>query len=111
MAMLLTIDKLVYGGDGLARMPAVEPTAEPEQGKAVFVPFVLAGEQVEAKVAEQRPGFVRARLEQVITPSPLRAGPGCPSFRGGGRCHYQHTRHQHQLEIKTGILRENLRRL
>jgi tRNA/tmRNA/rRNA uracil-C5-methylase (TrmA/RlmC/RlmD family) len=34
----LKIEKLVYGGDGLARLPADEHGP----GKTVFVPFVLA---------------------------------------------------------------------
>ncbi len=55
--MQLEIEKLVYGGDGLARLPADEHG----RGKTVFVPFVLPGEQVEASVVESRPGFVRAR--------------------------------------------------
>ena len=54
--MELTIDKLIYGGDGLARLPADERGP----GKAVFVPFVLEGEQVEARVTEEKPGFARA---------------------------------------------------
>ena len=48
-SMQLTIEKLVYGGDGLARLPADEHGP----GKAVFVPFVLAGERVEANLVER----------------------------------------------------------
>jgi len=53
----LIIEKLVYGGDGLARLPADEHGP----GKAVFVPFVLTGEEIEASLLEQKPGFGRAR--------------------------------------------------
>ena len=60
--MQLTIEKLVYGGDGLARLPPDEHG----RGKAVFIPFVLEGEQVEATLLEQRPGFARGRLEEVL---------------------------------------------
>ena len=105
--MLLTIEKLIYGGDGLARLPADERG----RGKAVFVPFVLAGEQVEAALAEEKPGFARARLESVVQPSGLRAAARCPYFQRCGGCHYQHTSYEHQLEIKAAILKENLRRI
>jgi len=44
----LTIEKLVYGGDGLARLPADERG----RGKAAFLPFVLEGEKVEAALQE-----------------------------------------------------------
>ena len=104
--MLLTIEKLVYGGDGLARLPADEHG----RGKAVFVPFVLAGEKVEATLTEQKPGFARAHAEAVISPSVHRIQPACPYFSQCGGCHYQQATYEHQLEIKKEILRETLRR-
>jgi 23S rRNA (uracil1939-C5)-methyltransferase len=112
--MLLTIEKLVYGGDGLARMtprPEAGPVRSEERGKAVFIPFVLEGEQVKATVLEQKAGFARARAERVVAASPLRSEPGCPYYYRCGGCHYQHTGYEHQLAIKTAILQENLQRL
>jgi len=103
----LTIGKLIYGGDGLARMPADEHGP----GKVVFVPFVLKGEWIEASFVEQRPGFARARADQVIESSPIRIAPRCPYFMRCGGCHYQHASYEHQLEIKAEILKENLRRI
>ncbi len=105
--MQLTIEKLVYGGEGLARLPADERGP----GKAVFVPFVLPGETVEAALREEKPGFGRARLERILTPSEQRVAPRCPYFQRCGGCHYQHTDYAHQLEIKASILKENLRRI
>ena len=104
--MQLTIDKLIYGGDGLARLPADEHG----RGKTVFLPFVLPGEQVEASVVEGRPGFARAKLEQIITASNERIEPGCSYFTRCGGCHYQHIDYAAQLRYKTEILRETLRR-
>ena len=105
--MHLTIEKLVYGGDGLARLPADAAG----KGKAVFVPFVLTGEEVLAELAEQRPGFARGRLDSVVRPSAERVVPPCPYFMACGGCHYQHANYPEQLRIKTEILRENVRRL
>ena len=104
--MLLTIEKLIYGGDGLAHLPADEHG----RGKAAFVPFVLEGEQVEASAVEEKPGFVRARLDRVVAPSSLRSDAPCPYYQRCGGCHYQHTSYEHQLEIKAAVLRENLAR-
>ena len=104
--MLLTIEKLIYGGDGLARLPADDRG----RGKAVFVPFVLAGEKIDASLTEQKPGFARATVETVIEPSPHRIEPACPYFGRCGGCHYQHAGYEHQIEIKKEILRESLRR-
>ena len=102
----MQIEKLVYGGDGLARLPADEHG----QGKAVFVPFVIPGEQVEASPVETRPGFVRAKLDKVLTPSPERIEPECSYFTRCGGCHYQHINYDAQLRYKAEILRETLRR-
>jgi 23S rRNA (uracil1939-C5)-methyltransferase len=104
--LLLTIEKMVYGGDGLARLPADERGL----GKAVFVPYVLAGEKIEASLAEQKPGFARASVHSILEPSPQRVQPECPYFTRCGGCHYQHANYEHQLEIKKQILRETLRR-
>lgn len=97
---------MIYGGEGLARLPADEKG----RGKAVFVPLVLSGERIEASLTEQKPGFARAHAESVLEPSPHRVNPQCPYFGRCGGCHYQHAVYEHQLEIKEEILRETLRR-
>lgn len=104
--MQLTIEKLVYGGDGLARLPGDERGP----GKTVFVPFSIDGERVEAEIVEQKPGFARARLARVLEPSPDRVEPGCPYFLRCGGCHYQQANYARQLKIKSEILLETLRR-
>ena len=105
--MLLTVEKLVYGGDGLARLPADEHG----RGKTVFMPFVLEGEQVEASLIEQKPGFARAWAEKIVRASEHRVEPRCPYFQRCGGCHYQHASYEHQLQIKAAVLKENLRRI
>jgi len=105
-ALELSIEKLVYGGDGLSRLPADEHG----RGKTVFVPFVIPGERVEATVTESRPGFARARLNQILTPSPERVAPQCPYFGRCGGCQYQHIGYEAQVRFKAEILRETLRR-
>lgn len=99
--MNLTIEKLVYGGEGLARLP---------DGKAVFLPFVLPGEEVSATVAKEKSSFARAVADQVLKPAATRIQPKCPYFSSCGGCHYQHTLYTAQLEIKRAILRETLLR-
>jgi 23S rRNA (uracil1939-C5)-methyltransferase len=115
--LLLNIEKLIYGGDGLSRLsPGLPREVSPgnkdhRRGKAVFIPFVLAGENVEATLTEEKPGFARAKAEAIVEPSPHRVSPPCPHFTRCGGCHYQHAAYDHQLEIKKEILRENLRRI
>ena len=112
--MLLTIEKLIYGGDGFARLPPGLPASKDQdrsRGKAVFIPFVLSGEKVDASLSEEKPGFARAQAISMVEPSPHRIPPLCPYFARCGGCHYQHADYSHQLEIKKEILRENLRRI
>ena len=104
--MELNIEKLVYGGDGLARLPPDEHG----RGKTVFLPYVLPGEQVDASLIQSRTGFVRAKLNTVLVPSPNRALPECPYFSRCGGCQYQHIDYGAQLRYKTEILLETLRR-
>jgi 23S rRNA (uracil1939-C5)-methyltransferase len=106
-ALDLKVEKLVYGGDGLARGPAGTLGA----GKAIFLPFVLAGERVEARMVEEKPGFARALADNILEPSPERIPPECTYYGQCGGCHYQHTAYQHQLRLKAAILGESLRRI
>jgi 23S rRNA (uracil1939-C5)-methyltransferase len=105
--LLLHIEKLVYGGDGLARLPGEKQGP----GKAVFVPFTLPGETVEAEITEEKHGYARAWTTRIIEASAHRVQLECPYFVRCGGCHYQHADYAHQLEIKKQILRENLRRI
>lgn len=99
--MLVTIEKLVYGGEGLAHC----------EGATVFVPQVLPGEKVEASATERKKKFVRARLDRVVEASRERIAAPCPHFGVCGGCNYQHIPYEGQLQYKAEILRETLRRL
>jgi 23S rRNA (uracil1939-C5)-methyltransferase len=105
--MFLSIEKLIYGGDGLARTPA----GADGRSMAVFVPFVLPGERVEAEIRQEKPGFARGLVAQLIEASPDRVEARCPYFRQCGGCHYQHISYERQLEFKAVILRETLQRI
>jgi 23S rRNA (uracil1939-C5)-methyltransferase len=95
------VEKLVYGGDGLARL----------DGRVVFAPFVLPGERIRAEAEQEKPGMLRARAAEVLAPAPQRVPAPCPYFGRCGGCHYQHAPYDYQLEVKRSILIEELRRL
>lgn len=105
--MQFTIEKLIYGGDGLARIPAI---GDERRGKTIFVPYVAPGERVEATVVEERKGYTRAALVEVLTASPERTAPKCPHFGVCGGCHYQHLEYGAQLQAKRRILEETILR-
>jgi 23S rRNA (uracil1939-C5)-methyltransferase len=105
--LLLTIEKMIYGGEGLARTPPDENG----RGMAVFVPFVLPGERAEVEIAGGKGGFARGSVLNLIERSPDRIEGACPYFERCGGCHYQHVQYKKQLEFKVGILRETLQRI
>ncbi len=97
----VTVEKLVYGGDGLARL----------EGRVVFAPFVLPGERIRASAWQEKPGLVKARTLKVLEQAPERVLAPCPYFARCGGCHYQHVPYDYQLRAKRQILEEELRRL
>lgn len=97
MSETLSVDRVLYSGNGLAHTPA---------GGAVLVPFTLPGETVE--VALSAPGN-QAQLLCVLTPSLDRVEADCPHFGVCGGCHYQMATYSAQLELKQSILAEVLR--
>ena len=97
----MTVEKLVYGGDGLARL----------DGRVVLAPFVLPGERIRAAAEQEKPGLIRARALDVLAPAPERVEPPCPYFGRCGGCHYQHAPYEYQLAAKRAILAEEIRRL
>ena len=95
------MEKLVYGGDGLARL----------DGRVVFAPFVLPGERIRVRAEQEKPGLVRARMLEVLEAAADRVTAPCPVFGRCGGCHYQHAPYEYQVAAKRSILVEELRRL
>ncbi len=99
--LLLSIEKLLYGGDGLAHA----------DGNTVFVPYVLPGEQVRAAVRTKKKKLIQAKLLEVTKTATARIAPKCPHFGVCGGCHFQHIEFAEQGRLKIEILRETLSRL
>ena len=95
---ILSIEKPIYGGAFLAR----------DEGKAVFVPLTLPGEQARVRMVEEKRGYATAEVEEIITTSPERVTPGCRHFGACGGCQYQHANYELQLKLKQAVLRETL---
>jgi 23S rRNA (uracil1939-C5)-methyltransferase len=99
-AQLVSIEKPVYGGAFLGRL----------EGKAVFVPLALPGEEVRARMIDEKRGYATAEVEEIVAASPQRIAPVCRYFGSCGGCHYQQTNYATQLDFKQAILRETLER-
>ena len=98
----LQLEKPIYGGDVMGRLG---------DGRAVFVPFGLPGERVRVRLTEEKRNFARGEILEVLDASPQRIIPRCKHFGFCGGCHYQHLPYQEQLDAKTEILRDQLRRI
>lgn len=95
----LTIEKIIPGGNGLARRP---------DGLVVMVPLVLPGEKVVVEFFQEKRGFVQANLVEVLEASPLRIEAPCPCYGQCGGCDLQHISYQGQLEIKQQVEQDQL---
>lgn len=98
----ITLTTPTYGGESMGRLV---------DGRAVFVPFALPGETVRARVIEEKRGFARATLLEVLKASPQRITPKCIHFGACGGCHYQILPYLEQLKLKETILRDQLTRI
>jgi 23S rRNA (uracil1939-C5)-methyltransferase len=101
--MKLQIEKMMYGGAGVARLIAGEGPAGD-----LLVPFTLTGEVVEAHLRGEKNTFEEASLLKVLNASGDRIQPGCKHFSECGGCHYQHAKYPAQVSIKTTILQKLL---
>jgi 23S rRNA (uracil1939-C5)-methyltransferase len=97
----LSIEKLVYGGDGLAHA----------DGNTIFVPYVIPGEEVRAAEKSKKKKVIWAELLEVTAAAKERVTARCPHFQTCGGCHYQHIEAGEQVRLKKEILRETLSRL
>jgi 23S rRNA (uracil1939-C5)-methyltransferase len=113
----LTLTAMTQGGEAMGRDDA---------GRVAFVPYAIAGEEVVAEIVEEKKNYARARLIEILKPSPARVMPRCPHFgppplsspasggglgRGCGGCQWQHIVYAAQLEFKTDIVREQFARI
>ncbi len=99
----LRVDKIVAGGDGLARG---------RDGKVVFVRGALADEVVRVETIDSKRDFSRAAVVEVVEPSPFRVEPPCPFVAAGcGSCGWQHIDLDEQRRLRRTIVVEALQRL
>lgn len=90
----VTVSDLDPFGRGVAR----------HDGKAVFVPGVLPGEQAEIQLTEDKRHFAKGKLKRLLSRSPQRVAPRCPHFGVCGGCQQQHADEALQQQSKAAAL-------
>ncbi len=98
----LKMEKPVFGGDCLGRLP---------DGRAIFVPFTLPGETIRVEITEEKKRFARGIPVEITDASPNRITPRCIHFGECGGCQYQHLDYTKQLALKENLLKDQFQRI
>ena len=97
----LTIDRLAYGGNGVARL----------NGFVVFVRRGLPGDTVRARVTKVQRRHAEALATEVLTASPFRVDAPCRHFPVCGGCRFQDLAYEAQAAAKHDQVADALRRI
>jgi 23S rRNA (uracil1939-C5)-methyltransferase len=98
----MVVERLIQGGQGLARDPG---------GKICLVPGVLPGETVDVEVTADHQSWIQGRLLGVDVPSPQRISPRCTYAAQCGGCPMSHVSDRVQVGLKVEILVDTLQRI
>ena len=96
----ITAEQMVTGGDCISSI----------DGKKVFVPLAIPGEELEIEITKEFRDYSQGRIVSVLTPSPHRVQPFCPRYGRCGGCNMMHIDGARQQELRTSILREAFQR-
>jgi 23S rRNA (uracil1939-C5)-methyltransferase len=100
--MEVTIEKVIFGGDGLARL---------SQGFIVFVPFAAEGDRLRVRITERKAHHARAEIVGIAQPGAGRETPPCPYYAACGGCQYQHLTYTEECRLKENQVREAFARV
>lgn len=82
-----------------------------ENGMTVFVRGAVTGEEIEARVIKVNSGYLVARLEKILKPSPCREEKAlCNAPLGCGGCAFRHVTYAHETELKRGYVQNAFRK-
>ncbi len=96
------IEKMVYGGNALARLDGSE---------TVFVPGALPGERALIEITRRKKGFYESRLVNILDPSVDRISPPCSGDKECTGATWSYISYPAQLRFKQEILQETLKRI
>ena len=97
----LTVEKLVYEGSALAKY----------DGMPVFIDGGCPGDLLKAEVVKLNKNYAKAKIKEILTPSPHRIKPFCPIHNVCGGCGWQYITYDYQLEQKRNIVEETIKKI
>lgn len=95
-------EKFTFGGESLGHMT---------DGRTIFCPFVLPGEEALVQPVFEKKRYVRAMPVEIVSVSEERISPRCIHFGECGGCHYQHVSYVKQAQVKEELVIETLQRI
>ncbi|MDI6761695.1 MAG: 23S rRNA (uracil(1939)-C(5))-methyltransferase RlmD [Thermodesulfobacteriota bacterium] len=95
------IESMAFKGNGVGHI----------DGKVIFVPYTVTGDEVSVEIAEDKKSYSVGGLKEILIPSPWRINPPCPYFGDCGGCQWQHIDPSVHEALKKEILKESLQRL
>ncbi len=98
----LKIERMAYGADAVAHMP---------DGKTVFVAGGVPGDTVRASIVQDGSSFSKARVSEVVEPSPDRVSSPCPLAGACGGCPWSALSYTAQLAAKRANVVDALTRI
>ncbi|MCR5188609.1 MAG: methyltransferase [Treponema sp.] len=94
--MKIITEKLVFGGKTLGKL----------DGKNVFVPFAIPGEELEINITESKKDYDNASIVKILKASPYRQDPPCKYYGQCGGCNMMHINPGYQQELRKIILED-----
>lgn len=90
----VTIEKYAPPGNGLGFY----------QGKAVFVPQAVVGDELLVQVEKEKKRYIIGSLSEVVKAAPERCQPACPHYVECGGCDLLQLTYNDQVELKKEML-------
>lgn len=78
-------------------------------GYVIFVESACPGDKVKIRLIKENKSFARAKILEIITPSPHRTEPFCPMQKICGACQLQFIDYDYQLLLKKEIVKDTIR--
>jgi len=97
----LEIESLAFQGFGVARL----------EGFVYFVKHAIPGDKVLASILKKKKKHAEAKIEKIISPSPLRIEPKCKYFGVCGGCSLQNFDYSEQLKWKKQQVEDSFQRI
>ena len=81
------------------------------EGVTFFVPACLPEEKVRFKILKIKDKIGYGKVEEIITPAEERERPKCSAYLRCGGCRLQHVAYEAQLEMKSNMVRDCLKKI